>query len=1562
MFGGDSFTINSAGVATFGGAIGNGGASITALTINTAGPFALGQNTTVTNDITINVPDTAADTDDLTINNPAVITSTAGNILFNVGDDADIQALTAINAPGGTLTVNVDPIAGDADVGTGSTAIIAGAITTPNTFVNGGDDEDVFTPTPQPTTIFNIDGMQPVLPTLPGDILNLDAAGGAVTVTPGGVTIAGSTTNFVSIETLNLTNVGPITVNGDGTDNTLTLTGNGGTQDSGSMVLDAGPTINFSSAVPTSLVFNGMAGDDSFVIDETIAGLPILTGVAPGSHTNTAYVASGLTNAAGDQNVGIHFAGGPSSAALNDNLQMIFANPQNVATFDDVVGPAASGVANIAGVLSLSYDSLSPITVSGAGGTFTADASAIPGGANITVADDPADTAGAGGNQITSPNILFENRFINGFNNIVVRSGPGGNTITLNGMDPASTETAITLDTDDIFNTDASTDTVNVIGLPATVTATMLGGAGADDFFVSGFTGFALSQIFGQIIVSPPGDEAGGGDRLLATYVNDAGSTVQVNSTAIEGMTGFAGTPDIIYNTGDLIETIELFGSNGAVDTFNVQNTQSGSTYTIDTGVAGAFDDVVNISSDAPTNAGNLNGIQGQINIRIGSGANSAVNVSDAGDAAGDTYDLIFNGGTNATELYFNDGTAAVGTLGILSAGAAIPDIIYSNALTTPANFTLTGDSGSNNYNIYNTTATANNTITDSGTGGTFNIQGDNLQPGATNTFNGAAGTDTFNVNFAPGAATPGAAGTTFQINGGPLATSSARDVVFMQAAGTFTPGAPGAAPPTAIGIEAARTIGLTYADATKASGDLNVTDALTPTLLDLNQVETVTYLGATGNDVVNVTGTTADDDLTVAPYTTNNAFVFLDGDPWDGPSEGSQFDQFPGVAGGSAGPDLDIQGVAAGVGVGLNITGGGAGAAGDQLYVYAPSEADLTDAATTIDPFGFGVGVILPGSNNAAVPGLFPTAYDMINVADNTSIVTITNDRVVPGATPPSTPSVLLPIVPAAATFAQTNPLIPGLVINAGFETNPAFDGIGDDILAFLSTVLPIRINGGDPDPSNAPMGDRLQVFTFNEINVFSDKSTPPIVSVTSTISGTPTLPLSFSSIENTILTSGPGAQQVNLIGDNNDPTVDQNDNFVVVGRDVDSTLGSLAAVYPGSVIDPIFEPDPDGDNEFTLQINGSAPIGFRNVTDLNVFGDDRPNLATPGTPSAGPNDIDTLDITPYADDTPQGWGIDVAYDEGNPAGSDGAQADLLIYNTAFGGEVSEAIVIRPAGQDNGEIVVTNLGFGTPIVDIDFVANTDIIINDNDGFLNDTDTLTLLGTDPDNPGTSGNETINADFTAAGGVGTQQVIVQDGVNILYAVRNFTGFTSLDINPLGGDDALNFTPDTANANGLQNVVINYDGGDPVASDTLTVNALAGARVTQGADSTTGVVDQLGAGDVNYSNVEVANFNSATPDSTLIVGATNDNDTIALAPFSTQTRVWINDGPVVAANAASSNFSTVTLQGRFGNDSFSISPSDVAVNVDGGDPTSGSDTVVISGTAGNDTINFAADDRR
>ena len=109
----------------------------------------------------------------------------------------------------------------------------------------------------------------------------------------------------------------------------------------------------------------------------------------------------------------------------------------------------------------------------------------------------------------------------------------------------------------------------------------------------------------------------------------------------------------------------------------------------------------------------------------------------------------------------------------------------------------------------------------------------------------------------------------------------------------------------------------------------------------------------------------------------------------------------------------------------------------------------------------------------------------------------------------------------------------------------------------------------------------------------------------------------------------------------------------------DVDSTAGPIVG-QPN----PEFQPDADGANEFFLEINGSAPIGVRNVQYLNAIGG---------------NLVDTLDVRPYADDTPRGWGIDVFYDEGAPDG-DGAQNDR---SAGHHHQVWRCHQVEHAGQD---------------------------------------------------------------------------------------------------------------------------------------------------------------------------------------------------------------------------------------------------------------------------------------
>lgn len=747
----------------------------------------------------------------------------------------------------------------------------------------------------------------------------------------------------------------------------------------------------------------------------------------------------------------------------------------------------------------------------------------------------------------------------------------------------------------------------------------------------------------------------------------------------------------------------------------------------------------------------------------------------------------------------------------------------------------------------------------------------------------------------------------------------------------------------------AALNVGFNYSNTASV---VNVTGLAVP--LQIGTAETVRYNGG-GNDNTTVTGSVANADLiTAVPISPTRAIVFNGGNPFDGPPEVFNTSR-PGIAGGSTSPDLDLNGIV--TATGLNIQDNGI-TTGDRLYVYGESDAGLGDGSGVNNPFGFGAGLLLPavGVGNA---------FDVITSNQSSTVV---NNYVV--------------VNYDSADFVQALPNVtPAIVINSGSEANPAPTAgtdPADQISLTLSSAYKFQVNGGDPDPATTgivpPDGDSLNIAgTFPVINVFSTKNPGGAPVVSFEFPGSNNLGFSYSSIENL----GPySAATVNLIGDNNNPAVDQNDNFVVVGRDVDSTLAGG---------------DFDGTNEFSLRINGSQPINFSGVQFLHAFGDDQ--NPPPGTPSVG-NDIDTLEVTPYADDTPRGWGIDVSFNEGNPSGTDGAQQDLLILHTSlFGGQVSENIVIKPSGTEDGEVVVTNASFGTPIVDIDFVANTDIIIRDDDGFLNDTDTVTLLGTNPNTSQLSGNETFTFNADANMTVAQPLVTVVDSqtpANVLYRLREYSttanpaGFflDSLTINGLAGNDTINLiggnttqqdkqfnfyggegddhlSIDMPNGFMFDGTGLFFDGGSGVDSMTTGNSAALNNAVTTATYSVGGAV---GSGQLTYddgfSADMVVDFVNLEPVVDLVVAAN-----LIVSANAADNAINYSVGGVVGSGLVSiddhesiefTNKTQLTIDAQAGSDTINLNNPNTptgltTITVNAGDPT-GSDTLILNGRPG------------
>lgn len=111
-----------------------------------------------------------------------------------------------------------------------------------------------------------------------------------------------------------------------------------------------------------SLTVIGSTDADQLLVQETAHGLPRLSGDAPLGHLNGVYLPS---------NVGIHYDGGAGIA--NDEAKIALLNPHTVTKADDMVGPVKSGNINVKGEFTLSYVSLTPVEVQGAGGSLTVD-------------------------------------------------------------------------------------------------------------------------------------------------------------------------------------------------------------------------------------------------------------------------------------------------------------------------------------------------------------------------------------------------------------------------------------------------------------------------------------------------------------------------------------------------------------------------------------------------------------------------------------------------------------------------------------------------------------------------------------------------------------------------------------------------------------------------------------------------------------------------------------------------------------------------------------------------------------------------------------------------------------------------------------------------------------------------------------------------------------------------------------------------------------------------------------------------------------------------------------
>ena len=201
-----------------------------------------------------------------------------------------------------------------------------------------------------------------------------------------------------------------------------------------------------------------------------------------------------------------------------------------------------------------------------------------------------------------------------------------------------------------------------------------------------------------------------------------------------------------------------------------------------------------------------------------------------------------------------------------------------------------------------------------------------------------------------------------------------------------------------------------------------------------------------------------------------------------------------------------------------------------------------------------------------------------------------------------------------------------------------------------------------------------------------------------------------------------------------------------------------------------------------------------------------------------------------------------------------------------------------------------------------------------------------------------------------------EVQVQDNVSPttpLITTDSMRANEVLKINTLGNADLV-----TVSTNGgLINVPIEYNGGD--GNDKLTVQGGTGAPTldyTPGSDTSAGTLDyNTGTMLINFTGLEPIVDNLVVP--TLTVNGTNGDNAISYTAGAGASSGLVSvDG---FETIEFTNKATLAIDGRAGSDTINLNNSAAvtglgAITVNGGDPTDGSDTVIVNGTTGGDAI--------
>ncbi len=370
---------------------------------------------------------------------------------------------------------------------------------------------------------------------------------------------------------------------------------------SGNVVVKDGPTTIMSTPQSSlsSLTINGNGGANTLTVDESngILSIPVtFNGGGAGGMTVTGY----------------------SGVQVTDTYTG--------------TGPGHSGTVQIGAGGLISYTGLAPLSLSGTASDLIIDLSQT-GVANtdVVVGDDgtladPDATNDVNASAIYSASNAFEyTQFTNPTNSLTVKTGSLGDTVTLAALDSAFAAAAVNL------NGTAGAEVFNIEATPASATSTVTAGDGFDTINVSS-NGAALTGNLDGIDGLLRVDAGATASDVLNISESGSATADTVTVTA----TSYAGTSGGGWNIQEI-----NFGFSGGVhlslgsagDTVQVLSMLNAQALTID-GNGGA--DVFNVSSNAPTNTGDLLGLDGLLAIDGGAGSNT-LNVSESGSSAADT-------------------------------------------------------------------------------------------------------------------------------------------------------------------------------------------------------------------------------------------------------------------------------------------------------------------------------------------------------------------------------------------------------------------------------------------------------------------------------------------------------------------------------------------------------------------------------------------------------------------------------------------------------------------------------------------------------------------------------------------------------------------------------------------------------------------------------------------------------------------------------------------------------------------------------------------------------------